>query len=56
MPATGSHLIVERSLGKVGHESAAARFAGTTPASDFSIEAEKPYAEVCLRPPVLSYL
>ncbi|KAL4806682.1 mannose-6-phosphate isomerase [Aspergillus unguis] len=31
--------------GKVGHESAAAKYAATT-ASDFSIESEKPYAEL----------
>ena len=33
-------------IGKVGQESAAARFAATTAAPDFSIESEKPYAEV----------
>ncbi|KAJ5247558.1 mannose-6-phosphate isomerase [Penicillium chermesinum] len=32
--------------GKVGQESAAARYAATTAASDFTIEAEKPYAEL----------
>jgi mannose-6-phosphate isomerase len=32
--------------GKVGKESAAAKFAAAT-ASDFSIQEEKPYAEVC---------
>ncbi|KAF7714248.1 Mannose-6-phosphate isomerase [Penicillium ucsense] len=32
--------------GKVGHESAAARYAATTAPSDFTIEAEKPYAEL----------
>ncbi|KAI2790786.1 Mannose-6-phosphate isomerase [Penicillium oxalicum] len=32
--------------GKVGHESAAARYAATTAPSDFSIESEKPYAEL----------
>lgn len=32
--------------GKIGQESAAARFAATTAAPDFSIEAEKPYAEL----------
>lgn len=32
--------------GKVGKESAAARFAAAT-ASDFSIQEDKPYAEVC---------
>ena len=33
-------------IGKVGQQSAAARFAATTAAPDFSIESEKPYAEV----------
>ncbi|KAF9886332.1 Mannose-6-phosphate isomerase [Aspergillus nanangensis] len=32
--------------GKVGHQSAAAKYAATTAAPDFSIEAEKPYAEL----------
>ncbi|KAK2764396.1 Mannose-6-phosphate isomerase [Arachnomyces sp. PD_36] len=32
--------------GKIGQESAAARFANTTPASGFSIEEAKPYAEL----------
>ncbi|PWY77517.1 mannose-6-phosphate isomerase, class I [Aspergillus heteromorphus CBS 117.55] len=32
--------------GKVGQDSAAAKYAATTAASDFSIEAEKPYAEL----------
>ncbi|KAL2821243.1 mannose-6-phosphate isomerase [Aspergillus cavernicola] len=32
--------------GKVGHESAAAKYAATTAAVDFSIEPEKPYAEL----------
>ncbi|PWY94805.1 mannose 6 phosphate isomerase [Aspergillus sclerotioniger CBS 115572] len=32
--------------GKVGQESAAAKYAATTAGSDFSIEAEKPYAEL----------
>ncbi|OOQ83468.1 Mannose-6-phosphate isomerase [Penicillium brasilianum] len=32
--------------GKVGQESAAARYAATTAAPDFAIEAEKPYAEL----------
>ncbi|KAI9799764.1 MAG: Mannose-6-phosphate isomerase [Piccolia ochrophora] len=32
--------------GKVGKESAAARFASATPSSDFSIQDEKPYAEL----------
>lgn len=33
-------------IGKIGQESAAARFAATTASSDFLIESEKPYAEV----------
>ena len=33
-------------IGKVGQESAAAKYAATTAAPDFAIEAEKPYAEV----------
>ncbi|KAL4786368.1 mannose-6-phosphate isomerase [Aspergillus varians] len=32
--------------GKVGHESAAAKYAATTASGDFSIESEKPYAEL----------
>jgi len=32
--------------GKVGQDSAAARFASTTPSSDFSIQQDKPYAEL----------
>ncbi|GKZ34073.1 mannose-6-phosphate isomerase [Aspergillus brasiliensis] len=32
--------------GKIGHESAAAKYAAITAGSDFSIEAEKPYAEL----------
>ncbi|KAL3491776.1 mannose-6-phosphate isomerase [Aspergillus germanicus] len=32
--------------GKVGHESAAAKYAATTAPADFSIESEKPYAEL----------
>ena len=36
--------------GKVGNDSAAARFASATPSSDdFSIQSDKPYAEVCLQ-------
>lgn len=35
--------------GKVGKDSAAAKFAAATPADDFSIQEEKPYAEVYLR-------
>lgn len=34
--------------GKKGGDSAAARFAATTPAEGFNIESEKPYAEVSL--------
>jgi hypothetical protein len=33
-------------IGKVGHESAAAKYAATTAAPDFSIQSDKPYAEV----------
>ena len=32
--------------GKKGSDSAAAKFAAATPANDFSIQADKPYAEV----------
>ncbi|KAJ0426636.1 mannose-6-phosphate isomerase [Aspergillus carlsbadensis] len=32
--------------GKVGHESAAAKYAAATAAADFSIDSEKPYAEL----------
>ena len=32
--------------GKIGKDSAAAKFGAATP-SDFSIEEDKPYAEVC---------
>lgn len=32
--------------GKKGSESAAAKFAAATPAADFSIQQDKPYAEV----------
>ena len=35
-------------IGKVGKESAAAKFAAATPANDFSIQEDKPYAEVLL--------
>lgn len=34
--------------GKQGEDSAAARFAATTPAEGFSIQSDKPYAEVSL--------
>jgi hypothetical protein len=33
--------------GKVGKESAAAKFGTATPRDDFSIQDDKPYAEVC---------
>ncbi|KAK8102146.1 mannose-6-phosphate isomerase [Apiospora sp. TS-2023a] len=32
--------------GKIGSDSAAARFAAATPAADFSVQSEKPYAEL----------
>lgn len=32
--------------GKIGKDSAAARFAAATPSKDFSIQDSKPYAEV----------
>lgn len=32
--------------GKIGSESAAAKFAAATPSDDLTIESEKPYAEV----------
>ena len=38
---------LRRSVGKVGKESAAAKYGAATPSDDFSIEEEKPYAEVC---------
>lgn len=38
---------LRQSTGKVGKESAAAKFATATPSNEFSIEEEKPYAEVC---------
>lgn len=34
--------------GKKGSDSAAARFATATPAPDFSVQEDQPYAEVCL--------
>jgi len=34
--------------GKIGSDSAAAKFAAATPAEGFSVQEEKPYAEVCL--------
>lgn len=36
--------------GKKGNDSAAARFATATPASDFSVQEDQPYAEVRLYP------
>ena len=38
--------VLNKIIGKVGKESAAAIFAAATPANDFSIQEEKPYAEV----------
>jgi mannose-6-phosphate isomerase len=38
--------------GKVGSESAAAKFAAATPSDNLSIQSDKPYAEV--RPPSIS--
>jgi hypothetical protein len=35
--------------GKVGKDSAAAKFAAATPADDFTIQDDKPYAEVLLQ-------
>lgn len=32
--------------GKKGNDSAAAKFAAATPAADFSVQQDKPYAEV----------
>lgn len=46
--------------GKKGNHSAAARFASATPAPDFSVQQDQPYAEVCLRsscpPSLVTYL
>lgn len=36
------------SIGKIGNDSAAARFAAATPSDGFSIAEDKPYAEVSL--------
>lgn len=33
--------------GRVGNDSSAAKFAAATPADGFSIQEDKPYAEVC---------
>ena len=38
---------LRKSIGKVGKESAAARFAAATAVNGFSVEDQKPYAEVC---------
>ena len=35
----------ERAPGKVGKDSAAARFAAATPSDDFSVQDDRPYAE-----------
>lgn len=35
--------------GKKGNDSAAAKFAAATPATDFSVQQDKPYAEVCVQ-------
>jgi mannose-6-phosphate isomerase class I len=35
--------------GKVGSDSAAAKFAAATPADNFSIQQDKPYAEVWIK-------
>ena len=40
---------LSKSIGKVGKESAAAKLASATPSNDFSIQEDKPYAEVRLR-------
>lgn len=34
--------------GKIGSDSAAAKFAAATPADGFSVQSDKPYAEVAL--------
>lgn len=41
--------------GKKGQASAAARFASATPSSDFSIQDDQPYAEVCLSLDLCAY-
>ncbi|KAL8645272.1 MAG: hypothetical protein Q9210_006801 [Variospora velana] len=38
--------LIQLQCGKVGHESAAAKYAAATETGDFSIESEKPYAEL----------
>jgi len=37
------------SKGKIGNDSAAAKFAAATPSDGFKIAEDKPYAEVCLQ-------
>jgi hypothetical protein len=39
--------------GKVGKDSAAAKFAAATPTDDFSIQEDKPYAEVDAQPSII---
>ena len=46
--------LTESNKGKVGKESAAAKYAAATPSNDFSIQEEKPYAEVRLFYPMVS--
>ena len=41
-----SRFLTSPCVGKVGKDSAAAKFASATPSDGFSIQAEKPYAEV----------
>lgn len=48
-PTSWIYKLLSIVLGKIGQESAAARYAATTAAPDFSIESEKPYAEVSSR-------
>jgi hypothetical protein len=38
---------VDRRTGKIGKDSAAAKFASATPSDELTISEEKPYAEVC---------
>jgi len=48
----------EEVLGKKGKDSAAAKYASATPSDGFSIQEEKPYAEVSVEltcsPPILT--
>lgn len=46
--ASFANAAIYQSAGKVGHESAAAKYAAATESSNLSIESEKPYAEVRL--------